>query len=120
MTNIDNNDNLVKRLGKLVPVYIVALLSAVAAFLDVFYNIDPVQAQIALIVLIGVGIGLTWYIESTQMTVTNKVQLIIAMFNGALWLFLVNIRFFNFNQLVSLWIQFLIALWTFVIGLIYR
>jgi len=119
MGNIDpNTDDLINRLGKLVPVYVISLLGLVSAFFQAFYDIDPLQAQIAIYITIVIGVIATILVETKRKDVDNKKQLVLASISTALWIFFINIRFFDLAEIGQLWIQFGIALYTFGIGIL--
>ncbi len=118
ITDIDANDDAIKRLGKLVPVYIISLLGFVSSFFQPLYNEGPVYAQIAIYITIIASVVLTIVIEHWIRDVNNILQLILAALSGALWLFLINLRYFDYQNITMLFIQFGISLYTGILGLV--
>ena len=119
MGNIDWDDNVVKRLGKLVPIYTITLFSSVGLLLDQIVLIgSPMQGKIGVGVLMAVGIALTLYVEMRVNSVNNKIQIALAVINGTVWIFLINIGVFEFQQIVLTWVSFVIALYTFGLGFV--
>jgi len=116
MADIDKEDDLVKRLGKLVPVYVISLFGAAGGFLDFIYPTEPLLAIIGLIIIIAVGVGLTYYFEHYRRETKSKWQLTIAIVNGILWLLMINLRFLSFEMIYEWFFRFVVTLWTFVIG----
>ena len=120
MGNINEEDDLIQRLAKLVPVYVITLLGVVSAFFQAFYDIDPLQAQIAIYITIAIAIVATIVIENKKKDVDIKRQLALAAISGGLWIFFINIRYFDLPEIAQLWIQFAIALYTFGVGVLSR
>lgn len=118
ITDIDTDDDVIKRLGKLVPVYTITLLGFVSSFFLPLYNEGPSYAQIAIYITIGASVILTIVIERFVRDVNSILQILLAALSGALWLFLINLRFFDYSDITMLFVQFGIALYTGIIGLI--
>ena len=118
MGNIDEEDNFVKRLGKLTPVYIVSLFGAVGFVIGLFEKSQ--NSFIAAIILIGASVPIVIFVEYKLMKVRRAIQIVIAALNGVLWLFLMTIPYFGFSHDINIWIQFAIAFWTFIISMIYK
>ena len=121
MGNIDEEDNVVKRLGKLTPVYIVSLFGAVGFVIGLFENQQ--NSLIAAIILIVISVPIVIFVEYKMMKVRRVFQIVIAALNGVLWLFLMTVSYFSYIGLthdIYIWIQFAIAFWTFIIPFFYK
>jgi hypothetical protein len=105
---------IIERLKETVPVYVIALFSAVAVLIDGIAAINLLSAQIAILILIALAIYITWWYEKTQAKTTDWLQILVAIVNGALWLFVINMRFFNLGVIVEFWFRFGAAIWTFL------
>lgn len=109
-----------ERLKETVPVYVIALFSAVVVLIDGIAIFHLLSAQIAVLVLIAISIGITWWYEKTQANTTDLLQILVAIVNGVLWLFVVNMRFFSLGVIVEFWFRFGAALWTFLWTTIFK
>ncbi len=118
ITDIDTDDDVIKRLGKLVPVYTITILGFVSSIFLPLYNEGPIYAQIAIYITIGASLLLTIIIERLVREVESILQLFLVALSGALWIFLINLRFFDYPNIVILFIQFGIALYTGILGLL--
>ncbi|MFW9879319.1 MAG: hypothetical protein ACFFG0_40085 [Candidatus Thorarchaeota archaeon] len=107
----------INRLGKLVPVYVISFLGAVTSFFQLFYEEDPMYARWAIIVIVGISVILTLVIETVVLKRKKIIQIIIAVISGALWIFFINLRFFDFENILELTIQFVTTIYTFLIAL---
>ena len=115
--NLPFEDN-IKRLGELVPVYVISLLGAVSSFFPLFYEEDPIYARLAIIVIIIISIILTLVIEIVILKRKKDkiLQIIIAVISGALWIFFINLRFFDFEKIIVITVQFIITIYTIIIA----
>ena len=96
-------DDLVDKLKKLVPVEVITLSSTVAAFFALFESLT--FAQIMIFIVMGVGAIMSWFIENRRWNAYVKRKagrykkqigpIILTMINGVVWIFLVNLRFFQ-------------------------
>ncbi|MFX1575323.1 MAG: hypothetical protein ACFFB0_21515 [Promethearchaeota archaeon] len=107
----------VKRLGKLVPVYVISFLGAVSSFFQLFYDEDPIYARWAILVIVIISIVLTLIIEIAILHRKKVIQIILAAISGGLWIFFINLRFFDFENILELTIQFVTTIYTFLIAL---
>lgn len=118
MPDIDDQDDWIKRLGKLVPVYVVALTTATVPILQYMYEEEPDQARLMVVVLLIIGAIVAFGVEYMYKNVKNIAQLGVAVLNSILWVVVINIRFLDLTTVETLWLQFITAVWTFLVGLL--
>jgi hypothetical protein len=111
---ITSEPKIIERLKETVPVYVIALFSAVAILVDGIAPVNLLSAQIAILILIAISIVITYWYEKTQANTTDWLQILVAIVNGALWLFVINMRFFSLGAIVEFWFRFGAAIWTFL------
>lgn len=106
------------RLKELVPAYIITLFSLVAGILNSLLALDQIAAIFAVIIVLIFGGVVTLYIENKKEIQKN--QKLLAVINGLLWLFVINMRVFTFNAVVELIISLIVTLWTFTLIYVYK
>jgi hypothetical protein len=121
LTNIDADDSYLHRLGKLTPIYIIALMTTVEGLLTPFATLNvPFQVTAVVMVLIA-AIVLFWHFEIRDQKVDLRPQLVVAFVTSMLYIILSCIRILDIslgdlNYLVLLGV----GLWTFVAPMIVR
>lgn len=117
--NLSNADPF-ERLKELVPVYVVALFSAVAVLIDGIAVFHLLSAQIAVIVLIIIAAILTWWYENKNLDEKDLLQVIVAVVNAVLWLIVINMRFFSLGFIGEFWFRFAAAIWTVIWPIVFN
>ena len=117
--NLSNADPF-ERLKELVPVYVVALFSAVAVLIDGIAAFHLLSAQIAVIILIIIAAILTWWYESKNLDEKDLLQVIVAVVNAVLWLIVINMRFFSLGLIGEFWFRFAAAIWTVIWPIVFN
>lgn len=117
--NLSNADPF-ERLKELVPIYVVALFSAVAVLIDGIAVFHLLSAQIAVIVLIIIAAILTWWYENRNLDEKDLLQVIVAVVNAVLWLFVINMRFFSLGYIGEFWFRFAAAIWTVIWPIVFN
>ena len=121
LTNIDADDSYLHRLGKLTPIYIIALMTTVEGLLTPFATLNvPFQVAAVVMVLIA-AIVLFWHFEIRDQKVDLRPQLVIAFVTSMLYIILASIRILaislgDLNYIVLLGV----GLWTFVTPMIIK
>lgn len=121
MTNIDADDSYLHRLGKLTPIYIIALMTTVEGLLTPFATLNvPFQVAAVVMVLIA-AIVLFWHFEIRDQKVDLRPQLVVAFVTSMLYIILASIRILaislgDLNYIVLLGV----GLWTFVTPMIIK
>ncbi|MHA2141656.1 MAG: hypothetical protein ACXADC_07115 [Candidatus Thorarchaeota archaeon] len=115
MTNIDSDDSYLHRLGKLTPVYVIALMTAMEGLMAPFATLDVAFQVAAVVMVLVAAIVLFWHFEIRDQKVDLRPQLVIAFVTSMLYISLSSIRilgidFGNYNFLLFLGV----GLWTFV------
>lgn len=121
LTNIDADDSYLHRLGKLTPIYIIALMTTVEGMLTPFATLNvPFQVTAVVMVLIA-AIVLFWHFEIRDQKVDLRPQLVVAFVTSMLYITLSSIRILaislgDLNYIVLLGV----GLWTFVTPMIIK
>lgn len=121
LTNIDADDSYLHRLGKLTPIYIIALMTTVEGLLTPFATLNvPFQVAAVVMVLIA-AIVLFWHFEIRDQKVDLRPQLVVAFVTSMLYIILASIRILaislgDLNYIVLLGV----GLWTFVTPMIIK
>jgi hypothetical protein len=121
LTNIDSDDSYLHRLGKLTPIYIIALMTTVEGLLTPFATLNvPFQVTAVVMVLLA-AIVLFWHFEIRDQKVDLRPQLVIAFVTSMLYISLSSIRILgvdlgDLNYIVLLGV----GLWTFVTPMIIK
>ncbi|MFX1262558.1 MAG: hypothetical protein ACFFAZ_10750 [Promethearchaeota archaeon] len=121
MTNIDADDTYLHRLGKLTPIYIIALMTTVEGLLTPFATLNvPFQVTAVVMVLIA-AIVLFWHFEIRDQKVDLRPQLVIAFVTSMLYIILSSIRILDISLGDLNYIVLLgVGLWTFVTPMIVK
>jgi len=121
LTNIDENDTYLHRLGKLTPVYVIALITAMEGLLAPFATLDIAFQVIAVVMVLIAAIVLFWYFEIRDQKVDFRPQLVIAFMTSMLYIILSSIRILNIDLGDLNYILMLgVGLWTFVTPIIIK
>ena len=121
LTNINADDSYLHRLGKLTPIYIIALMTTVEGLLTPFATLNvPFQVAAVVMVLIA-AIVLFWHFEIRDQKVDLRPQLVVAFVTSMLYIILASIRILaislgDLNYIVLLGV----GLWTFVTPMIIK
>ena len=110
-------------LKELVPAYVIATVSGVAALIEAASLNLPIDAVIAVWVLTGISIAVVAFIEGTSVVKDNKLGLaktFISCVNAGLWIITVNLYILNFPAVWEFWFRLITALWTGFIPIIYN
>ncbi|MFW9887412.1 MAG: hypothetical protein ACFFER_04480 [Candidatus Thorarchaeota archaeon] len=121
MTNIDSDDSYLHRLGKLTPIYIIALMTTVEGLLTPFATLNvPFQVTAVVMVLIA-AIVLFWHFEIRDQKVDLRPQLVVAFVTSMLYIILSSIRILDISLGDLNYIVLLgVGLWTFVTPMIIK
>lgn len=106
-------DTYLVKLKELVPVYIIALVSTLASFIE-FAPSDLIQL-IAVLVLATIAGVFTYFYErklNTAEGFNRLVQVIFATINSVAWIFMVNLRLLSLPVTADWIIRFIVAIWT--------
>jgi hypothetical protein len=106
-------------LKELVPVYVIALFTAVASLIEWISVESLITSKIAIYILIGIACLVTLYFEVRRYDNQYKFQIIITMINAGLWLFSINLHILDFPILIEFWIRFITAIWTALVPFIF-
>jgi hypothetical protein len=121
LTNINSDDSYIHRLGKLTPIYIIALMTTMEGMLAPFATLD-VAFQVASVVMVLIAaIVLFWHFEIREQKVDLRPQLVIAFVTSMLYIILSSMRILtislgDLDYLVLLGV----GLWTFVAPMIIK
>jgi len=115
LTNINAEDSYIHRLGKLTPIYIIALMTAMEGLLAPFATLDVTFQIIGVVMVLIAAIVLFWHFEIREQKVDLRPQLVIAFVTSMLYIMLSSMRILaislgDLNYLVLLGV----GLWTFV------
>jgi hypothetical protein len=121
LTNIDADDSYLHRLGKLTPIYIIALMTTVEGLLTPFATLNvPFQVTAVVMVLIA-AIVLFWHFEIRDQKVDLRPQLAVAFVTSMLYITLSSVRILAINLGDLNYIVLLgVGLWTFVTPMIIK
>ncbi|MHA2021424.1 MAG: hypothetical protein ACW96N_06895 [Candidatus Thorarchaeota archaeon] len=121
MTNIDSDDSYLHRLGKLTPVYIIALMTAMEGLMAPFAILDVAFQVTAVVMVLVAAIVLFWHFEIRDQKVDLRPQLAIAFVTSMLYISLSSMRILGINLGDYNFLLFLgVGLWTFVTPLIIK
>lgn len=107
-----------EKLKELVPIYIITFFSLVAGVLNTLLEQDLFWAIIAFFCIMGFAAGFTFYVEKIRRSIPIG-QTILAMINGVLWIFVTNMKIFNFGIIAESFIALAAIMWTFVLMFAY-
>lgn len=111
MANINEDDDYIHRLGKLVPVYVIALVIASESFLRIFEDV-LFQVLGSLIIILAV-LGLVYYIEIKDQLISRQDQLIVTFISVMLYVGLFLFRLYiDPEAQVEALIGLVVILWT--------
>jgi len=108
-----------EKLKELIPIYIITFFSLVAGILNTLLEQDLIWAIIAFFIIIGFAAGFTFYVEKVRRKIPIS-QTIFAMINGVLWIFVTNMKIFNFGIIAETFIALIAVIWTFVLTFEYK
>ena len=123
MGNINQDDDFVHRLGKLVPVYILAWVTAVEGLLNSLT--DDVFKITGLAIITLISFALLYLVEFKNQQVTNQTQQIVIVISTILFLFVLAIQtLFDFESDVAVQVNVLIFMvvlgWSFLVPYIVK
>lgn len=116
MTDINENDDYIHRLGKLVPIYIMPFITTSVAVFKIFTN-PVIQAMAFLVLLIG-SLILIYTVEFRNQKVTRIDQKLIVIISTILYIIIVGVN--SFIELTDIGTQIygifilIVIFWTFV------
>ncbi|MHA1925158.1 MAG: hypothetical protein ACXABV_03935 [Candidatus Thorarchaeota archaeon] len=121
MTNIDAEDSYLHRLGKLTPIYIIALMTTVEGLLAPFATLNIAFQVTSVVMVLIAAIVLFWHFEIRDQKVDLRPQLVIAFVTSMLYITLSSIRILgidlgDLNYIVLLGV----GLWTFVTPMVIK
>ncbi|MFW9845893.1 MAG: hypothetical protein ACFFD6_04045 [Candidatus Thorarchaeota archaeon] len=121
MTNIDQNDTYLHRLGKLTPVYVIALVTAMEGLMTPLRTLDVIIQAVGVAMVLITTIVLFWHFEIRDQKVDLRPQLVIAFITSILYVSLSSLRILSidlgdWNFLVMLGV----GLWTFATPMIIK
>ena len=121
MTNIDQDDTYLHRLGKLTPVYIFALMTAMEGLMAPLRALDVTFQVIGVVMVLFAAVVLFWHFEIRDQKVDLRPQLVIAFVTSMLYITLSSMRILavdlgDLNYLIMLGV----GLWTFVTPMIVK
>lgn len=121
MTNINAEDSYIHRLGKLTPIYIIALMTTMEGLLAPFATLDVAFQVISVVMVLIAAIVLFWHFEIREQKVTLRPQLVISFVTSMLYVILSSMRILDislgdFDYLLLLGV----GLWTFVAPMIVK
>jgi hypothetical protein len=112
--NIDIDDKYFNRLEKMIPAYVIALLAAVTRYFEMFE--DNRFAQFSVIIIIVISGIITLRFEYTDENKRKRNQALITVFNAMLWVFMVNIYYFDWIEKDPKTLLFMcVTLWVFIL-----
>lgn len=111
MTDINDSDDYVHRLGKLVPVYVVALIITSESFLRIFVDLI-FQAAGSIIIVLAI-LGLFYYFEIKNQQITRRDQLYVTFGSIILYTGLFLLRLYiDVGVQTEALIGLVVVLWT--------
>lgn len=121
MTNIDKDDTYLHRLGKLTPVYIIALMTAMEGLMSPLQSLDVILQTTGVAMVLITAIVLFWHFEIRDQKVNLRPQLVIAFLTSMLYISLSCLRILSidlgdWNFIVMLGV----GLWTFATPMIIK
>jgi hypothetical protein len=121
LTNIDAEDSYLHRLGKLTPIYIIALMTTVEGLLAPFATLNIAFQVTSVVMVLIAAIVLFWHFEIRDQKVDLRPQLVIAFVTSMLYITLSSIRILgidlgDLNYIVLLGV----GLWTFVTPMVIK
>jgi hypothetical protein len=121
LTNIDENDTYLHRLGKLTPIYIIALMTAMEGLMAPFATLDVTFQVVGVVMVLIAAIVLFWHFEVRDQKVDLRPQLVIAFVTSMLYITLSSIRILSIDLGDLNYIVLLgVGLWTFVTPMIIK
>lgn len=119
MGNITVNDSAIKKLSKLVPVYVIVLVTGVQFFVQSLYDSGgSIQAIYATIVIIVVSFVAIIIFEIVIEGRKKKIELLLVFINSGLWIIALNSVYFEWGEILKIWFSFILALYTGFIAII--
>ena len=125
MTNLNQlknqgQDTYLVKLKELVPVYIIALVSTVASFIE-FAPTELTQLVGTVILVIITGVFTFFYERklNTAVGFPKMVQVTFVTINAVAWVLMVNLRFISLSLIADWIIRFIVAIWTVLNPFIY-
>jgi hypothetical protein len=121
LTNINAEDSYIHRLGKLTPIYIIALMTTMEGLLAPFATLDVTFQVVSVVMVLIAAIILFWHFEIREQKVTLRPQLVISFVTSMLYIILSSMRILDislgdFDYLLLLGV----GLWTFVAPMIVK
>lgn len=113
-------DTYLVKLKELVPVYIIALVSTLASFIE--FAPTELTQLIAVIVLVIIAGVFTFFYEkklNTAVGFPKMVQVTFVTINAVAWILMVNLRFISLPPITDWIIRFIVAIWTVLNPYIY-
>lgn len=121
MTNINSDDSYIHRLGKLTPIYIIALMTTMEGLLAPFAALDVAFQVISVVMVLIVAIVLFWHFEIREQKVNLRPQLVIAFVTSMLYIILSSMRILNISLGDIDYLVILgVGLWTFIAPIIVK
>lgn len=121
MTNINAEDSYIHRLGKLTPIYIIALMTTMEGLLAPFATLDVAFQVISVVMVLIAAIILFWHFEIREQKVTLRPQLVISFVTSMLYVILSSMRILDISLGDLDYLLLLgVGLWTFVAPMIVK
>lgn len=119
MTNINEYDDYLHRLGKLVPAYIIALVIAVEPLLSIFTEIF-LQVAVTILLLLA-AVVLIWQSEIRNQQITRQDQVVAVFVSTILYLLFFVTRFYvELGVELQAFTAFVVILYTIVVPQVVR
>ncbi|MFW9820196.1 MAG: hypothetical protein ACFFE5_11355 [Candidatus Thorarchaeota archaeon] len=126
MTNLkqlknEGQDTYLVKLKELVPVYIIALVSTLASFIE--FAPTELTQLVAIVILVIISGVFTFFYEkklNTAVGFPKMVQVIFVTINAVAWILMVNLRFISLSPITDWIIRFIVAIWTVLNPYIYE
>jgi hypothetical protein len=121
LTNINADDSYIHRLGKLTPIYIIALMTTMEGMLAPFAALDVAFQVTSVVMVLIAAIVLFWHFEIREQKVDLRPQIVIAFVTSMLYIILSSMRILaislgDLDYLILLGV----GLWTFVAPMIVK
>lgn len=110
-------------LKEMVPAYVIVTVSGLAALIEAASINLPIDAAIAVWVMMVISVVVVAFIEGTTIIKETKLKLIrtiISMVNAGLWIITVNLYILNFPAVFEFWFRLGSALWTGFTPIVYE
>ncbi len=121
LTNINAEDSYIHRLGKLTPIYIIALMTTMEGLLAPFATLDVAFQVTSVVMVLIAAIVLFWHFEIREQKVNLRPQLVIAFVTSMLYIILSSMRILNISLGDLDYLVLLgVGLWTFVAPMIIK